>query len=269
MKGLSTDVASRHGNRSTGLPGERLQVGERSKELDIGTLIATGVTAVATMALAIFAIPTIQAYKKQVQIGQDQVKVSQEQVRVAQEQQFNQFRPVLYPAGSLEKIIDRSGGRPYIKFGYQNQVIDGLKNIGTGPAFNIYGTIFGSQVNSQLSQQRYIVWNYPALTPGATGDEITLLQGSNISSDTIIKGYTLYVPDDANHVAIIARFMLTYHDVFGRKHASIYDYHSQIGWMSRGHFSDIEYDIYELDQQTPGAKQAKEHFYRAGKIAQP
>jgi len=98
---------------------------------------------------------------------------------------------------------------------------------------------------------------------------ITLSPGSHISSDTEIKGYTLYVPDDEDHVGVLARFTLTYHDVFGRKHASIYDYHSQIGWMSRGHFSDIEYDIYELDQQTPGAKQSNQFFYRAGKIAQP
>ncbi len=237
--------------------------------MEIMTLIIAGISAAATVALAIIAIPTILVYRKQVKIGQDQVKVSQEQVKVAQEQQFNQFRPVLYPGGSLENIIDRSGGKPFIKFGQQNQVINGIKNIGIGPAFTIYGILFGSQVNSQLSQQRYIVWNYPALTPGETGDEITLRQGSHISSDTIIKGYTLYVPDDADHNGVIARFTLTYHDVFGRKFASIYDYQSQIGWMNRGHFSDIEHDIYELDQQTPGAKQSNQFFYLAGKRAQP
>ena len=223
---------------------------------------ATVITAAATVALAIFAIPTILAYRKQVQIGQEQVKVSQEQ-------QFSQFRPVLYPGGSLEKIIDRSSGKLFIKFGQQGQVIDRLKNIGVGPAFNIYGILFGLQANSQLAQQRYLVWNYPALTPGVPGDEITLLQGSHISSDTKLKGYTLYVPDDVDHIGVIARFTLTYHDVFGRKYASIYDYQSQIGWMNRGHFSDVEYDLYELDQQTPGAKQSNQHFFRAGKIAQP
>ncbi len=162
-----------------------------------------------------------------------------------------------------------SGGRPFIKFGQQGQVIDGLKNIGTGPAFTIYGILFGPQVNSQPPRDRYVVWNHPALTPDVTGDKITLLQGCHISSDTIIKGYTLSVPDDADHNGVIARFTLTYHDVFGRKYASISDYQSQIGWMNRGHFSDIEHDIYELDQQTPGAKQSNQHFSRAGKIAQP
>ncbi len=40
-------------------------------------------------------------------------------------------------------------------------------------------------------------------------------------------------------------------------------------WMSRGHFSDMEYDSYELDQQTPGVKQSKQFYYREGKISQP
>jgi len=230
--------------------------------LDIVTVIATGITAAATVAIAIFAIPTIQAYRKQVQIGQEQVKAGQEQL-------FNQFRPVLYPVGDLEKIVDRSAGKYHIKWEYQNQEIDGLKNIGVGPAFTIYGILFGPPVNSQPPRMRYVVWNYPALTPGIPGDKITLSPGSHISSDTEIKGYTLYIPDDEDHVGVLARFTLTYHDVFGRKHASIYDYHSQIGWMSRGHFSDIKYDIYELDQQTPGAKQSKQFFYGVSKIAQP
>ena len=233
-----------------------------NKKLDIGAFIAIAITAAATVAIAVFAIPTIQAYRKQVEIGQEQVRISQEQL-------FNQVRPVLYPVGDLEKIIDRSAGKFHINWDYQNQEIDGLRNIGVGPAFNIYGILFSPPVNSQPPRMRYAVWNYPALTPGVPGDKITLSPGSHISSDTLIKGYTLYVPDDEDHLGVVARFTLTYHDVFGRKHASIYDYHSQIGWISRGHFSDIEYDIYELDQQTPGAKQSKQFFYRVSKTVQP
>jgi hypothetical protein len=138
-------------------------------------------------------------------------------------------------------------------------------------SINIYGVIFGPPYVTAAStppRERYAVWNYPALTPGVPGDKITLTAGSNIGSDTVIKGYTLYVPDDEDHIGIIARFALTYHDVFGRKHASIYDYHSQMGWISRGHFSDIEYDIYELDQQALDTKQAEQFYYRLGKTAQ-
>ena len=184
----------------------------RSKELDIVTII-NGISAAATVAIAIFAIPTILAYRKQVQIGQ-------EQVRVGQEQQFNQFRPILQPVGSLENIIDRSAGKPHIKWGYQNQVIDGLRNIGVGPALNIYGILFGPPLITTPPRpptDRYVVWNYPALTPGVPGDKITLEQFTNVSSETTIGGYPLYVPDDVDHIGIIARFTLTYHDMFNRR----------------------------------------------------
>ncbi len=261
--------------------------------MDIGTLIATGVTAAATVVLAIFAYVTIQAYKKQVQIGQDQVKVGQEQVRVAQEQvrigqdqvkvsqeqakiaqeqQFNQSRPILYPAGGLGNIIETSGGKPHVKWGNQLQEIDGLRNIGVGPALNIYGILFGLPLKSTPPvppHERYVVWNYPALSPDKEGDKIALQLFTNLSSETTIGGYPLYVPDDADHIGIIARFTLTYHDVFNRKHASIYDYHAQYGWMCRGHFPNIEHDIRELDRQTLMTQQAEQYWIAAGKIAQP
>ena len=42
-------------------------------------LIIAGISAVAIVVIAFFTYKTIQAYNKQVQIGQEQVKVSQEQ----------------------------------------------------------------------------------------------------------------------------------------------------------------------------------------------
>ena len=100
--------------------------------MDVVTVIAIAVTAAATVAIAIFAIPTIQAYRKQVEIGQEQL--------------FNQVRPVLLPMGDLGPIVNARNGKTFIQIGNQNQVIEGLRNIGVGPAFNIYGVIFGPPV---------------------------------------------------------------------------------------------------------------------------
>ena len=236
--------------------------------MDIGIIVAliiAGISAIATVVIAVFTYITIKAYEKQVDIGQ-------EQVRISQEQQFNQFRPVLHPVGDLGPLVNMVNGISFIQWGNQNQVIDGLRNIGVGPAFNIYGILFGPPYITTPPTpptERYVVWNYPALSPGQEGDKITLQLFSNVSSETTIGGYPLYVPDDIDHIGIIARFTLTYHDVFGRKHASIYDYHSQSGWRTRGHFPNIDHDIYELDRQTPATQQAAQFFYNAGKRAQP
>lgn len=59
-----------------------------------------------------------------------------------------------------------------------------------------------------------VIWNYAALTPGEAGAKITLEQSTNVSSETTIEGYPLHVPDDVNHIGIIARLTLTYHDIF-------------------------------------------------------
>ena len=152
--------------------------------MDIVTLIIAGISTVATVVIAFFTYKTIKAYEKQVNIGQ-------EQVRVSQEQQFNQFRPVLQPVGSLEDIIERAAGKSHVKWGNQNEAIDGLRNIGIGPAFNIYGILFGPPLNTTPPTDRYVVWNYPALTHDEAGGKITLQQGSNINSDTKIEGYTV------------------------------------------------------------------------------
>ena len=174
--------------------------------------------------------------------------------------------------GDLGPLVNMVSGKSFIQWGNQNQVIDGLRNIGVGPAFNIYGILFGPPLITTPPtppRERYVVWNYPALSPGQEGDKITLQQFTHLSSDTTIAGYPLYVPDDNDHIGIIARFTLTYHDVFSRKHASIYDYHAQYGWRSRGHFPNIDQDIYELDRQTPGTRQAEQFWMAADKRAQP
>jgi hypothetical protein len=231
--------------------------------------LAAGISAIATVVIAIFAYQTIQAYKKQVQIGQEQVRVSQEQVKVSQEQQFNQFRPVLYPAGDLGPVVVNTSGKIEVDWSLRNPVIGGLRNMGGGPAFNIYGILFGQDPgsNTTLHQQRYVVWNYSALSPGQEGDKITLQPFTHIRSDTIIDGYPLYVPNDVDHAGVIARFTLTYHDIFGRKHASRYDYHGLYGWKIRGHSPNIDKDIYNLEQQNLMTKRIEGVHHDMGKMS--
>src|SRR5260221_5302450 len=219
---------------------------------------------------------TITAVNKQIAASEAQSQAAIEAVNrqiatsehQAREALYNQQKPVLVPVGDLGNIIETSGGKPHVKWGYQNQVIDGLRNIGVGPALNIYGILFGPPLNSLPPRERYVVWNYAALSPSQEGDKITFQQFTNVTSETTIGRYPLYVPDDADHTGIIARFTLTYHDVFGRKHASLYDFHAQYGWMCRGHFPNIEDDIRELDQQTPMTQQAEQFWIAAGKRAQ-
>jgi len=67
---------------------------------------------------------------------------------------------------------------------------------------------------------------------------------------------TLYAPkaptqEEINRgiTLILMRLTLTYHDIFGRKHASTFDYTHLHKWVCVEFQSDIPQDIEELDRQ--------------------
>jgi len=75
--------------------------------------------------------------------------------------------------------------------------------------------------------------------------------------------YRSTIPNIA--VGCLVRLTLSYHDIFGRKFASIYDYQSVLGWICVGHFEDIKHDLRELDDQEPATQQARQFAYNMGK----
>lgn len=232
---------------------------------DIITVIVTSVSAAGAVASAVVAFyiarltaKTLDAYKRQVQVGQDQIHATQEQT-------YNQARPILIPPTAISGMLKIEQGRTFIQWGQGQLTIEGLQNIGVGPAFNIYGVFFGTPLQNMPPADRYVLWNYGFLSPSSTGPTITLSQGTSLRSETTIKGHVLYVPDDVNHIGRIARLTLSYHDIFGRKFASIYDYQSVLGWICVGHFENIEHDLRELDDQEPATQQSNQFYYNMGK----
>lgn len=225
----------------------------------IVSALAAVVSAVATIVIVWLTNKTIKTYDKQLRIAKAQVDVTQSQT-------FNQARPILLAPENISGILQSSGNVQWQK---NPAIIGGLQNIGTGPAFNIYGIFFGKPFQDTPPRERYIIWNYGVLPPSVLGKEITLSQGSSLRSETTIGGHTLYVPDDPQHNGCSARLTLTYHDIFGRKFASIYDYQNVLGWICVEHIEGIEQDLHELNEQEPMAQTAKRTYYNMGKQMQP
>lgn len=180
----------------------------------------------------------------------------------------NQYRPILRPLNNLEEIIDSQSG--LVRWGMSVTSIPpmrGFKNIGAGPAFNIYATFFGKPFQGHPPRERYVVWNYNngILEAGEEGPPLILSQGSSIESSTTIDGVPLYVPDDPQHNGVLARLTITYHDARERKYASIYDYQNVIGWITVKNAENIEYDLHELDTMHPMTQQSNEFYWRVGK----
>jgi len=220
--------------------------------------------AVATVVIAYLTFRTIHAYQKQ-------IKLAQEQIAVGQEQKFNDARPVLVPSSQLNSL-KMSDDTPSLAFGAsQSLFFDGLKNIGKGPALNIHGIFFPSIDQKFPPQDKQVFWNQAAISSSeSTSNRIVLSRGVHLNgTEEIVKGYSLYAPGVKEEIGIEARLTLTYYDVFGRKHASIYDYSSQRGWISKGHFPGITLDLWAADYATDMAHQNREMYLRAKQTAQP
>jgi hypothetical protein len=178
----------------------------------------------------------------------------------------DQSRPILRPLNNLEGLIDSQSG--LVRWGVSAASMSpmkGFKNIGAGPAFNIYATIFGKPFQGYPPRERYVVWNYGILEAGEEGPPVALSQGSSVESTNTIDGVPLYVPDDPLHNGVLARLTITYHDARERKYASIYDYQNVIGWITVKNAENIEHDLHELDAMHPMTQQSNVFYWRLGK----
>ena len=204
--------------------------------------ITTWITAISAAVSTIVAIFIAYLTNKTIKAYDEQLRIAKEQVYITQSQTFNQSRPILLHPEHISGLLDDSGK---VQLDRRPAIIGGLQNIGTGPAFNIYGVLVGKPLPPFSS---YRIWNYDVISPGVLGKEITLLDKIAIRRETTIGSHILHVPDDPEHNQYKVRVTLTYHDIYGRKLASIYDYHINLKWICVGHIENIEHDLYELNQ---------------------
>ena len=193
------------------------------------------------------------------------LRASLSNVDVPSPEIIGQSRPILRPLNDLEGIIDSQSG--LARWGMPAASISpmkGFKNIGDGPAFNIYAILFGKPFQQLPPREHYVVWNYGILEAGEEGPLLALSQGQSIESSNTIDGVPLYIPDDPQHNGVLARLTITYHDARERKYASIYDYQRYIGWITVKNAEDIEYDLQELDAMHPMTQQSNEFYWRLG-----
>lgn len=204
---------------------------------------------VAACISAIAAIATVVV----IFLNRQQVKVSQKQVKISQEQIYDQYQPVLFPFHITQREINemnlRDQGRISAKYG--------IKNVGPGVALNIRGVIFEPKT-SDLNDKKKYGQNFLFSAPLAPGDSLVMVgrpQGLRMSGDWQIgrfHQYSLYAPTynleeiEEGKQPVLHRLALTYHDVFGRKHASIFDLTHLDAWECVEIIPDIPVDLDDL-----------------------
>jgi hypothetical protein len=144
-----------------------------------------------------------------------------------------------------------------------------IRNEGTGIATNVWGVLMHPDPVPAL----HFLYSSHLKTPIPSGEgrgldlikSRTLLNSSDriVDLDDRTNLCTLGVPKDLalednidprdRRDRRIARLTLTYHDIFRRKHASIFDYTVIGNWVCVALIPNIEHDLGEIDE-TKGAE---------------
>ncbi|MCL5997228.1 MAG: hypothetical protein M1546_14410, partial [Chloroflexi bacterium] len=135
-----------------------------------------------------------------------------------------------------------------------------IQNVGTGVANNVWGVMLPyveptNQVPPQLSMR-----NSVPLPAGAIKTMLFTAGGTVFDNQDLISGAPFSVPKDrapesgfpdlrVRRDRCVARLTLTCADVFGLKHASIFDLTRMGEWVCVGVWNDIAKDIRDLDME--------------------
>jgi hypothetical protein len=95
-----------------------------------------------------------------------------------------------------------------------------LQNMGEGVAFNIHSMLYRPIASAG---NQYVSWNNGPLQGKSSIDIVCTHGGMILDRDTRVDGvHLLYDPSEVNYR--VARLTTTYHDLFGIRHVSIFDY---------------------------------------------
>jgi hypothetical protein len=227
--------------------------------IQIGTLIAVGAAAIGALKL---------------------IRVTRDQVQQTLEARYDQYRPLLVPDGSkftltIGQAHDLQGREyPYADLNHPRYNV-ALVNIGSGHALNVRGVMYGSPpIDNQPTRHHYFKFGGPILS-GHDDEESSEIETVIIPGETTIgrdRQYNFYAPPlpsldqilNSDTPTVVARLIVTYRDIFNRKHASIFDYTFQQEWRSvdGGFLPDIPKDIEDLDHDERMKRAAVQTRYR-------
>jgi hypothetical protein len=221
----------------------------------IGTVIIPLVAIIAVLATVYVAYRTLQNNNRQ-----------------ATEERQDQARPVVAPSGELSHhATDSSGGvdwgdeytepsspsttgGPHARRIVPNTQELTLQNMGDGIAFNVHCFLYGP--GGRLKpEQNYTSWYNGPIQGKGNSKIIFEHEKTALPEDTKVDDeHVLY--DDSEPNVRIARLTITYHDLLGIKHVSIFDYvlykivnHTEHKWLYVGTKNGIHFDLYELDNR--------------------
>jgi len=166
--------------------------------------------------------------------------------------QFNASRPLIVPMAGDAR--ESSESEEPIDFDWTADYrFVTIQNVGAGPATNIWLTLLPPAPPPD-DNARYSSRLGTPLVPGGEPLRVYVQHGTSLFDETDrLQEYGLYVPTEQATSAsgradrFIARLCLSYQDIFGRKHASIFDLSDRGVWVNQAFLSGIELDLADLN----------------------
>lgn len=212
---------------------------------------ATAIAALATLLAVIVGISGIRIGRALAHEAYEQAEKSLEMGRHQfLEAQYNASRPLIVP--TAPDLSEQYAAEEPITFVWNANSFVTIQNVGTGIATNIWIAILPPAPMPDSTSQYVSRLGSPL--PAASGPvKVYLRQGDQFSESDSLKGYSLTVPPDrvagpaGSADTFLARLSTTYHDIFGRKHASIFDLNDRGIWVNVAFLPNIEHDLGEIE----------------------
>lgn len=207
--------------------------------------ILTGIYDGLTLILVLVSIISICISRKQSREAlEESRRQSEETLRLARAQIEQGKQPILLPLSDLPQVAVTS------QLDYANVEFKfNCLNVGTGVALNIWGVLAPPK---QLPQAPYSFNSQAHFLQGEDAEvSFRIGQFHFFTESDKLGEYNLWPSDDltqfngADILRYTARLTLTYLDVFGNKHASIYDYTVAREWKVVKHFR-VEHDLEDM-----------------------
>ena len=142
-----------------------------------------------------------------------------------------------------------------------------LNNVGTGTAFNVASVLYGCtaylhdgptgpKLSPAVNNPHWSSWLGVPIPAGAElPAPLTLGASTFLQGNDHIGGYSFHAPEQPSMAAIatqgvlwaVARLTITYHDISGRKYASIFDYVRARGWYKVDIIPGIDRDLDDME----------------------
>jgi hypothetical protein len=199
------------------------------------------------------------------------VVVALRQGKIGREQflraRYDDARPILIVVSDSQSIKTQQGKDALLDWNDQHQIVK-IQNVGKGIALHVRSVIYGPEsviIQSSYPQQpasdtsardtHWYYWKSDVVRPNEEkeldhhrGASTFETKNKHIQQNPLNAPAQPFWNPQQQEPTCICRISVTYHDVFHRKHASIFDLVLNSGWQEVDTLEDIPQDLRDLEQ---------------------